>query len=275
MAAIALLGLCASPAAAQDVEGDNYTNRPNSLTVGIGGAYHPSYEGSDDYKLSPMILAVGKVGGFSFSAHGTNLSVDLLRGVRRGRLSFQLGPVLNLRLNRSNRVKDPQVSALGRIGRAVEVGGHAGVTYHHLLNRYDGFSVRLSWRHDVSRVHDSSLWGPAVTYRTPMSRHAYLVVGAHAEHVGTGFGRTYFGVTAPGAARSGLPAYAAKGGWKDYRLSLLVARTLVGDLRHPRVSAFGGFGYSRELGNFSRSPIVRLAGSADQYLATAGLAYSF
>jgi len=36
-----------------------------------------------------------------------------------------------------------------------------------------------------------------------------------------------------------------------------------------------GLSYSRELGNFSRSPIVSVRGNPNQYLATAGLAYSF
>jgi outer membrane scaffolding protein for murein synthesis (MipA/OmpV family) len=50
---------------------------------------------------------------------------------------------------------------------------------------------------------------------------------------------------------------------------------LTGDLRHPKLSLFGGLSYAQLLGDFKRSPIVAIAGDADQYFATVGLAYSF
>ena len=55
----------------------------------------------------------------------------------------------------------------------------------------------------------------------------------------------------------------------------LAQRRPVFDLRHPKFSLFAGVAYSRLLGDFKRSPIVAIAGDADQYLAALGLAYTF
>jgi outer membrane scaffolding protein for murein synthesis (MipA/OmpV family) len=274
--ALALTCLAAAPAAAQQSDGDqSYLDRPNSLTIGVGAAYLPSYEGSDDYIVTPAAFAFGKVAGFGFMTRGTNLSINLIRGGSKGPISFQLGPVANLRLDRSARISDPQVQALGKVKRAIELGGYAGIGVNHLLDPYDQLSFRATWRHDVSNVHRSGVWMPAVEYQTPLSTRTFVVLSAQAEHVGAGYARTYFSVTPAGSLRSGLPVYAAHGGWKSYRLGLALGQTLIGDLRHPRLSLFVGASYGRELGNFRRSPIVSIAGSPTQYLATAGLAYSF
>ena len=86
---------------------------------------------------------------------------------------------------------------------------------------------------------------------------------------------TYFSVTPAGSVASGLPVYNADGGWKSWRLSLFGAHTLTGDLRHPGLSLFGVASYYRLKGDFSRSPIVSIAGDPNQYFAAIGLAYTF
>lgn len=273
-AALAAPLIIASPAFAKDEE--PLPNDQNSLTIGVGGAYLPSYEGSDDYVLTPMGVVLGKVAGFSFATRGTSLSIDLIRSDPNKPFSFDLGPVINVRLDRTSRIKDVQVRALGEIDTAVELGAFAGFAKNGVLHRYDSLGVRLTWQHDVTNTHDSAILTPAIEYQTPLSTRTYVLLGAQAEHVGSGYARTYFNVTPAGSLASGLPIYAAAGrGWKDYRLSLFGAQMLTGDLRHPGLSLFGGVSYSRLLGAFKRSPIVAIAGDADQYLATLGLAYTF
>jgi outer membrane protein len=255
--------------------GVTYLYRPNSLTIGAGAAYLPSYEGSDHYVVSPAAIAVGKVDGFSFSTRGTSLTIDLIRGGGDAPVTFELGPAVNLRSDRHGRIADPQVAALGRIGRALEVGGYAAVDLHKLVDPYDSLSFRLTYQRDVTGVHNSGIWVPEIEYTTPVSIRTLVILDAQASRVGDRYARIYFGISPQGALASGLPAYNAQGGWKDYRLSLLVGQVLVGDLRRPRLSLFAGLSYSRELGNFRDSPIVAIAGSPNQYLAAAGLAYSF
>jgi outer membrane protein len=271
-AALAALSV-ASPVFAQDEE--PLPNDPNSLTIGVGGAYLPSYEGSDDYEFTPIGVAFGKVAGFGFVTRGTNLYIDLIRDDPNAAFSVDLGPVVNVRLDRTSRIKDAQVRALGEIDTAIEVGGYAGFAKNRILHRYDSFGVRVAWFHDVTNTHDSAIIIPAIEYTTPLSTRTIVQLGAQAEHVGAGYARTYFSVTPAGSLASGLPVYNAASGWKNYRLTLFGAQMLTGDLRHPKLSLFAGLSYSRLLGNFRRSPIVAIAGDPNQYLATLGLAYTF
>lgn len=277
-AAIALPLLAAAPAFAQaqgPAEEEGRPDDPNSLTVGIGGAYLPSYEGSDDYILTPIAIVFGKVGGFGFATRATALTIDLIRDKPDAPFNIDFGPVANLRLDRSSRIKDAQVRALGEIDKAIELGAYAGVTKNGLLHEFDSLGVRLTYQKDVSGTHDSTILTPSIEYATPLSTRTYLTFGISADHVGDGFARTYYSVTPLGSAASGLPVYNAEGGWKNMRFSLFGAQTLTGDLRNPALSLFGGASYSKLRGDFKRSPIVAIAGDSDQYLATIGLSYTF
>jgi outer membrane scaffolding protein for murein synthesis (MipA/OmpV family) len=263
----------ASPAFAQDDE--PLPNDPNSLTIGIGGAYLPSYEGSDDYQFTPIGLAFGKVGGFGFATRGSSLAIDLIRDDPNAPFSIEFGPIANVRLDRTGRIKDPQVRALGEIDAAIELGASAGIAKNGVLHKYDSLGFRLTWQHDITNTHDSAVISPSIEYRTPLSEKTLVQLGLEANHVGTGYGLTYFSVTPGGAAASGLPVYATDGGWKNWRLSLLAGQMLTGTLRDPGLALFGGVAYSRLLGDFKRSPIVAIAGDADQFFVTAGLAFTF
>jgi MipA family protein len=273
-AASALPLFLAAPAAAEE-RTESYLDRPNNLTIGVGGAYLPTYEGSDDYQWVPFPAMIGKVGGFGFATRGSTLTVDLIRDAPGAPVSFDLGPAVNLRLDRSRHIVDPQVKALGRIDRAVEVGVHAGIAKNRLLDPYDSLALRVTWLHDVSGTHGSSILSPSVDYSTPLSPRTFALLSASADHVGRGFAQTYFSITPAGAVKSGLPVYNATSGWKSVRLSLLLAQVLTGDLRRPHLSLFGAISYSRLLGDFRRSPVVSVAGSPNQWVAAAGLAYSF
>jgi outer membrane protein len=272
--ALVLAFAAAAPAAAQDRNAP-LPNARNTVTIGLGGAYLPSYEGSDDYVLAPIAIAFGKIEGIGFATRGTALYVNFVPTDPNAPFSFDLGPVANLRLDRAHNIRDPQVSALGKIGPAVELGGYAGVTKNRVLHRYDKLGVRVAVTKDVTDTHGSMVVTPAVDYTTPVSTKTAVNLSLSADHVGNGFARTYYGVTPAGALASGLPVYSARGGWKSWRSTLLVGQVLTGDLRNPHLSAFATFSYSRVLGSFARSPVVAVAGDPNQYLAAAGLAYTF
>jgi outer membrane scaffolding protein for murein synthesis (MipA/OmpV family) len=267
----------AAPAFAQ-AQPDDEAGLPddrNSLTIGVGGAYVPSYEGSDDYIATPIGVLFGKVAGISFVTRGTSLAIDIIPDASDAPFAITLGPVVNLRLDRTTRIKDPQVRALGNLDTAIEVGAQAGIAKNGLLHQYDSLGVRLTYQKDVTDTHGSSVLTPAIEYSTPLSTKTYVQLGLQAERVGDGFARTYFEVDAAGRAASGLPVYAADGGWKNWRTSLFVAQALTGDLRAPKLSLFGGLAYSRLLGDFKRSPIVSVAGDKDQFYGLLGLSYTF
>jgi outer membrane scaffolding protein for murein synthesis (MipA/OmpV family) len=271
----AALAALAAPAFAQDDPPDDIPDDPNSLTIGIGAVWQPSYEGSDDYEIGPVGLAFGKIGGFGFATRGTSLAIDLIPDKSDAPIQFELGPVVNVRLDRTGGIKDPQVRALGELDTAIEVGVSAGIKKNGLLHKYDSLGFKLQYLKDVSDTHDSSLLSPSIEYMTPLSTRTFVQLGFALERAGDGYARTYFSVSPAGALASGLPAFNAEGGWKSKRATLLFGQSLVGDLRKPKLSLFGLASYGRLQGDFARSPIVSVAGDRDQYMAAAGLAYTF
>jgi hypothetical protein len=139
--------------------------------------------------------------------------------------------MVNLRLDRTSRIRDPQVRALGEIDTAVEGGAFFGVTRNGVLHGYDFLTARIDVTHDLTNTHDSLIVTPNLEYATPLSRHTLVGLSVSADHVGGGYADTYFGVTPAGAAASGLTAYDADSGFKNVRLTLLGTQSLSGDLR--------------------------------------------
>lgn len=269
----ALLAITSIPAAAQDEPPP--VDQGDSFTFAAGAAYTPSYEGSNDYVVIPAGAVRGKFAGFNFYTRATSLYVDLIPEGPGETLDLSLGPVANLRLDRTGRIKDDQVHALGELDTAIEVGGFVGVARTGVItSAYDTLSFRVSYLRDVSDTHDSYMITPAIEYGTPLSIDTYVGVSASADYVGDGYANTYFGVTPAGSAASGLAPYSSDGGFKNVSVGLLGNYAISGDLRRG-LSVFAIGNYSRLLGDFADSPIVADAGDADQWFGAVGLAYTF
>lgn len=246
----------------------------DNFTIGLGAGYAPSYEGSDNYVISPAGLIRGRVSGFNFYSRATALYVDVVREAPGSDINIEIGPMANVRLDRNSRIRDARVSALGKINTAIEVGGFAGITKNKVFHGYDFLTLRLDVYHDVASAHESTIFAPNIEYATPLSTSFLLGVSVSAEHVGDKFARTYYSISPTGAAASGLSPFNAEGGWKNVRGTLLATYSLSGDLRKgPAIFAVGS--YSKLLGDFKRSPVVSQAGDRNQFFAALGLSYSF
>lgn len=248
----------------------------NSLVLGLGGGIAPEYEGADDYGFQPGGVIQGKVDGFDFQVRGPNIYVDLLRDAPESRWNLIAGPVAQVRFERNSRndIDDPRVAALGTRDTAVELGGYVGIGRKGFLIPPASLTFDLAFVRDVAGAHDSFILTPGVALSSPLSQRSFARLGVTADYVGKGYGRTYFDVAAlpnPGA----LPAYATRGsGLKSIGTTFLLTHDLGGDNRKGW-ALFGLAGYKRLLGQYARSPIVRDAGSADQFLGIAGIAYAF
>ncbi len=273
-AALAAPLFLATPALAQAGDAAPVDDGGDTVTIGLGASYAPSYEGSDDYQISGAGVIRGRVSGFNFYSRATSLYLDLAREAPDAPVNFEIGPMINVRLDRTSRIEDSRVKALGEIDTAIEAGGFIGVTKNGVFHDYDFLTVRLDVTRDVTDTHDSMIVTPNIEYATPLSTTFLLGASLSAEHVGGGFADTYYGISPAGAIASGLPAYDADGGFKNWRGTLLLTQSLSGDLRRGW-ALFAVGSYSRLLGDFKRSPIVSIAGDKDQYFAAVGLSYTF
>jgi MipA family protein len=279
LSALAGLWLCVTPALAQSVPADDPDSKEDryGLTLGIGGGIAPEYEGASDYGFQPGGVIQGKVDGFDFQVRGTNIYVDLIRDAPDSGWNVIAGPVAQVRFERTSRsdLKDPRVALLGTRDTAVELGAYVGIGKRGFLIPPASLTFDLAFVKDVAGAHDSFILTPGLALSSPVSQRAFVRLGLSADYVGAGYGRTYFDVPAIAAPIPTLPGYATRGaGFKSIGTTLLMIHDLGGDNRKGW-SLFGLGGYKRLLGQYADSPIVSVAGDADQFLGVAGLAYSF
>jgi outer membrane protein len=265
----------ATPALAQEVAPTPEAGTPkDSITIGVGAAYIPRYEGSSDNEFTPVAAARGTISGITFALIGTSLYTDFVPETSGTGGKLVLGPVVHVTLNRTSnkRTRDFQIEALGEIDPAVEIGGQVGYSQTGVITSdYDTVSLTVGAVHDVSGVHDSYIVTPQFSYGTPLSKKIYVGLNVSADYVGGKYAQTYFGVTPGQSIASGLATYSPGDGFKDASASLGVNYALSGDLRHG-LSVFAVGNYERLLGDFARSPVVN---DRSQFIGAAGLAFTF
>ena len=246
----------------------------DSLTVGVGAAILPDYEGSNDYRVIPAGAIRGKISGISFITRGTYLYVDVVP--QTGKFGFDAGPVIGARFDRRRHSDDAVVRLLPKRKTAIEAGAFLGVSLRGLTNPYDTLAVRLDVLHDIAGAHKSTVFSPNIDFSTPLSRRTYASLGVGAEFVSKRFADYYFSVGAGDSAATGgaLPVFSANAGMKNWKTSLLLNQSITGDLLRG-LSVFGLGQYSRLVGDFKRSPIVAQRGSANQWVGALGLAYTW
>lgn len=275
----AILALaCASPALAQQGRPAGPGGPPpgvmsdgDRVTVGFGLGASADYEGSDDYRLQPGGIFQGKVAGVDFQMRGLNLYTDFVPDPKDSKLRLVLGPVVQVRFDRTGEIKDPRVAALGDRKTAIELGATAGIGLRGFLIPPASLNFDVTYLKDVNGAHRSYVLSPGISLNSPVTRSSFARLGVSADFVGEGYAKTYFDV-APGNL---LAPYATSGGGlKSITTSLLYTHDLGGKPREGW-GLFGLANYKALQGQFARSPIVRDAGSASQFFAVAGISYSF
>ncbi|WP_254606355.1 MipA/OmpV family protein [Sphingomonas bacterium] len=249
----------------------------DTITVGGGGVYLPDYEGSKDYRFTAAPAALGSYKGFNFQLIGNRFNIDLIPDSRTSKFDFQAGPIAVLNLNRDSlkQINNRQVRALGELGNGIELGGFVGFGKTGIITSpYDKLSISVSYRHDVNNVSDSRVVTPSINYLTPLSTKAAVALFGSADNAGRGYAQTYFGVTAQQSLASGLAIYSPGSGWKSVTGGGVVTYSLTGNLLHGFKVLAGGT-YTKMLGDFGNSPLVRTVGSRNQWIGAAGLAYTF
>lgn len=247
----------------------------NYITIGIGAAVGPSYEGSDDYVFFPLPAVQGSFRGIEFQPRQAGLAFDVIPDQANAKFDLVAGPVVRVRFDRTRQIKDAVVRQLGELDVAVELGGTLGVQANRLLNPYDSLTVHADARWDVAGAHKGMVIAPQLTYFTPVSRGAAVALTVSAEHVDDDYADYYFSISPAGTVASGLPTFQADGGWKNVSAGLLATVDLDGDLLNGGLALFAVGNYSRLLEDAKRSPVTSIRGDKDQWLGVVGIGYTF
>jgi outer membrane scaffolding protein for murein synthesis (MipA/OmpV family) len=249
LAAFAAL-LLSVPAAAQE-------SAPQRTRIALGPQFYPSYPGSDDFDLGPLIDYERKPVGVEFEFEAPDESFDLALIDSNG---FSFGPALNWEGARS--AKDVGTE-LPKVKFSIEPG--AFVSYQ----VSDGFRLRAEMRKGVTGhkgmigmagadfvMRDGDDWlfsaGPRVTWSDDTYQDAW------------------FGVAPEDSAPSGLAAYDPGGGIQAYGATASFLKALT-----PALGIQTYAKYDRLVGDAADSPIVLQYGSRDQFSGGLALAYTF
>ncbi len=282
VAGAAILASCAAPALAQEIPGEVVPPPAvpatafdgDFLTVGVGAGVSPDYAGSDDYEFTPVPLVLGSIGGVDFRPRGAGIALDFVPD-ESGEVAYALGIAARLNRDRVGDIDDPVVASLGELDTAIEVGPSVGVGFPALLNPYDSLSFSADAVWDIAGAHNGMKISPSVSYFTPLSRAMAASLSLSTTYIDDDYADYYYSVTPAQSAASGLPAFQADGGFENVGVTLVVGVDLDGDLTNGGFALAGIGTYSRMLGDAKDTPFTSIRGSPDQWLAGAGIGYTF
>ncbi|MHA7819955.1 MAG: MipA/OmpV family protein [Erythrobacter sp.] len=275
-------GSPAGPPPGSRADGERPVFDDTWATVGIGIGLVPSYSGSDDYRVFPLPLVVGRIGGVGISPNGPGFNLDLLSdppargpGGASSGSSFSFGPSFRLRNDRNGDIGDDVVELAGELDTAFEIGANAGVSFPGVFRRGDrlGVSAQVGW--DVAGAHEGMLIQPGVSYFTPVGRAASLQFAASASFVDDDYADYYYSVSQAQSAASGLPQFSAEGGLDSLGTTAIATLDLDGNALNGGLSLYAIGGYSRVMGDGADTPYTSIRGSADQFIGGIGVGYTF
>lgn len=247
----------------------------DNITVGFGAGLVPSYEGSDQYVLFPLPVVRGSYKGYSFSARGVGLFVDLIKDVPLAKVQYIAGPVVRARLERVTRIQDDVVARLGKRNVALEVGASGGITINRIFGNFDSLTFQADATADISGAHDGVIVTPSVSYTLPIKTAGAITLTGSGEFTDNNYADYYYSINAAGRATSGLPLFRADGGLKSLGATVFGVYDLSGNALDGGWAVFAVGGYTRLQDDFADSPIVSIRGDADQFFGGAGLTYTF
>ncbi|GLK56849.1 outer membrane scaffolding protein for murein synthesis (MipA/OmpV family) [Methylopila capsulata] len=255
----------AAPAFAADIAVDGVAIAPTvvdesgwRVTLKATGVVQPKFEGVDKYGVSGFPgLSIRRPGQpWKFGAPDDGFGFALYDGD-----FFQFGPVGRLRSERnSSDVK--KLRGLHDVDWGIEPGVFLEVYPTEKIR------VRGELRYGVTG-HDGFVGDIAADWIERQGPWT-LSFGPRVALGDSDFMNEYFGVTGRDSRRTGLSRYKAKGGVK----SVGVAGAATYDWTpNWSTTVFGG--YNRLVSDAADSPIVKRAGSKDQFTVGLGVAYSF
>jgi len=250
VAAILCLSFLSMPSGSFSAEAD--------FSLGLGVAFVPDYEGSDDSEGFPVPFASAKWPNNRF----VKLKGNTLRANVISSATWQLGPVLQFRKTRDDDVDNTAVSRLRKIDAAVE----AGVFFGFESRDWD---AGLQIANDITGNHDGMLatvtGGYTWHWNSLTTRIGIFITFANNDYM-----ETYFSVDADNSVRSGLPVFNADAGIKDAGIDATLRYCMTGSW-----DLLGLLGFSKLANDASDSPLVDIEGDENQMSAAVVAIYNF
>ncbi len=270
------LVLSAAPAFAQSEEMGPPSRTDNgdwSGFISAGPGVAPEFDGSDDLQIIPFISADLRYRDVTLEVRGLGARLDVLSALTSDVVYG--GPVVRFKLGRDDTlgsVGDP-VRFLNEVDFETQAGGYIGVA---MGGNADGQGeVRI----DVTAVAGANGFEATgqLSYALVRSRSFFVDISNSVTYANAEATRTYFGVTAAEAARSGLIAFTPDAGIRDVTSGLTL-----GYMFSERWGIVANTNYSYLVDDAGRSPIVRGRltgpageGSRSQFVGGIGLFFRF
>jgi len=246
-----------SPATSSATDEERPAKPPRRYRVGLGAQIVPSFPGADSTSVRPLVdIAVARGSTpFEFEAPDESFGPGLIRAG-----GFEFGPALNIEGSRTPRKLG---APLAKIPTTFEAGAFASWTLS------ESFRMRGEARRGLGG-HDGWTGVIGADYIARNADAWLLSIGPRVTISGRRYHRAYFGVTAPEAAASGLPAFAPGGGVQ----AIGGTAGLVFQLS-PSWGVYSYAKYDRLIGDAGRSPVTRRLGSRDQLSGGLALTYTW
>jgi outer membrane scaffolding protein for murein synthesis (MipA/OmpV family) len=257
-----LLGpLC--PAAAQGMGADDGGFHGN---LSLGAALLPEYEGASSYMAAPYLEGQLSDGNYFARFEGGEFQFNLIDDS-----AFHAGPLIGYRLGRGD-VASGAVSRLSHIRYSITTGGF--LEYEHQA-KDPRSGERITFSAADGSINTQTGWDlslRAMAHRPVKFVDPGLIASLEADvdWSSNPYMQTYFGISAPQAAISGLPAFRAGSGFSSagiaFSLDQFLSHTWSVGLR---------FHYARLFGDAAGSPVTAIAGARDQFFAGMVAGYVF
>ena len=248
------VGLAAPAFAQDDVDGDD----GGRTRVGLGPNFYPSYPGSDEHDIGPLIEFESADDGelFDFGAPDDSFGFSLIDAG-----GFRFGPVLGWEGTRT--AEDVGAPNLPKVKFSIEPGAFAAVDLG------ESFRLRAEARKGVTG-HKGWIATAGADFIARNGDDWLFSIGPRVTWSNNRYHDAWFGVSPAAAFASGLPAYNPGGGIHAYGATASFLTQL-----GPRWGIYTYAKYDRLVGDAADSPIVTQFGSRHQYSGGLALTYVF
>lgn len=223
------------------------TPETTNLSFGVGPEYKPDYFGSDDYEWQADPAAFVRFKNFVFlDDDGADLALF-------GFSNFSFGPSLRIVGDRDED-ENPALAGLGDVGTTFEFGGFAATTF------VDRFQAKFKVRHGLKTGHRGTVVDARGTLLLARWGRFSTSASAEATWIGNRYADAYFSVTPDQSARSGLPVFDAKSGFRNLGGSI---NGYINIARDWSLNPYASYYYIFD--DIADTPIIDQFGDRDQY----------